>query len=43
MMMGSNRTLTDIAFDCGFSSPSQFSVTFKRIVGITPRTYRQSF
>jgi AraC-like DNA-binding protein len=29
MMMGSNRTLTDIAFDCGFSSPSQFSITLQ--------------
>ena len=40
MMLESSSTLTKIAFDCGFSSSSQFSVTFKRIAGIAPRAYR---
>jgi AraC-like DNA-binding protein len=42
MMRDPARTLTDIAFDCGFSSSSQFSVVFKRIVGRPPRQYRRS-
>jgi AraC-like DNA-binding protein len=42
MMRDPRRTLTDIAFDCGFSSSSQFSVVFKRIVGRPPRQYRRS-
>ncbi len=42
MMKDPTRTLTDIAFDCGFSSSSQFSVVFKRIVGRPPRQYRRS-
>jgi transcriptional regulator GlxA family with amidase domain len=42
MMKDPSRTLTDIALDCGFSSSSQFSVVFKRIVGRPPRKYRSS-
>ena len=42
MMRDSDRTLTMIAFDCGFSSSAQFSVVFKRIEGIPPRSFRRS-
>jgi AraC family transcriptional regulator len=42
MMRDPFLTLTQIALDCGFSNSSQFSVTFKRIVGISPRGYRRS-
>jgi AraC family transcriptional regulator len=42
MMKDRKRTLTEIALDCGFSSPSQFSVVFKRIIGVSPRSYRLS-
>jgi AraC family transcriptional regulator len=37
-----DRSLTDIALACGFSSSSQFSIVFKRIVGKRPRQYRNS-
>jgi AraC-like DNA-binding protein len=42
MMRDPSITLTEIALDCGFTNSSQFSVTFKRIVGISPREYRRS-
>ena len=42
MMRDRARSLTEIALDCGFSDSSQFSVVFKRIVGLTPREYRRS-
>ena len=42
MMKDQNRTLTEIALDCGFSSSSQLSVVFKRIAGVSPRIYRLS-
>ena len=42
MMTDQNRTLTEIAFDCGFNSSSQFSTVFKRITGISPRNHRLS-
>ena len=42
MMKDQNRTLTEIALDCGFSSSSQLSVVFKRIAGVSPRIFRLS-
>jgi AraC family transcriptional regulator len=42
MMRDPNKTLTEIAMDCGFGNSSQFSVAFKRIVGTSPREYRRS-
>ena len=42
MMRNPDQTLTQIAMDCGFNSSSQFSVVFKRIEGISPRSFRRS-
>ena len=42
MMGDRNLTLTQIALDCGFSSSSQFSAAFKRIVGVPPRAFRRA-
>jgi AraC-like DNA-binding protein len=42
MMRDQNRTLTDIAVDCGFNSSSQFSLVFRRLAGMSPREYRRS-
>ncbi|REJ77319.1 MAG: AraC family transcriptional regulator [Acidobacteria bacterium] len=36
----SKDSLTDIAFDCGFSSSSTFSRGFRQYFGISPREYR---
>ena len=35
-----NKTIEQIAGLVGFSSPSTFSITFKRIVGISPNQWR---
>jgi AraC family transcriptional regulator len=42
MMENQNLTLTQIALECGFSSSSQFSAVFKRIVGVPPRAFRRA-
>ena len=42
LMNDQRLSLTEIAFDCGFSGSSQFSVVFKRVTGISPREYRRS-
>lgn len=42
MMKDRKLTLTQIALECGFGGSSQFSVVFKRIVGISAREYRRS-
>jgi AraC family transcriptional regulator len=38
----SKNTISDIAFECGFSSPSDFSRTFKQYFGIAPSIYRRN-
>ena len=42
MMKHQGRNLTQIALECGFSSSSQFSVVFKKMVGVRPSDYRRS-
>lgn len=34
--------IADIAYDCGFSSPSSFNKAFKKSFGLTPSDYRMS-
>ena len=34
------RTVLDIAFDCGFNSKSSFNSVFKRYTGVTPSQFR---
>ncbi len=40
MLMTGEGSLTDIAFDCGFSSQSYFNYVFKKEFGKTPGEYR---
>ncbi len=37
-----NYSVTDIAFDAGYSSPSLFIKTFKKITSLTPNSYRNN-
>ncbi|MBU0556695.1 MAG: AraC family transcriptional regulator [Alphaproteobacteria bacterium] len=37
-----NRSITDIAFECGFNSSSQFSTSFRSFAGVSPRQLRYS-
>ena len=41
LLRESDRTVTDICFDVGFSSVGTFSRTFREIVGQTPSAYRK--
>jgi AraC family transcriptional regulator len=34
------QTVTEVALATGFATPSHFSVTFRRIAGVTPRAWR---
>ncbi|ENN85575.1 hypothetical protein RHSP_06641 [Rhizobium freirei PRF 81] len=40
MLRYSSRTITEIAYACGFSSPSHLAAAFRRVIGITPKQYR---
>ena len=39
MLVATNDSLTEIAYNCGFSSQSYFSYAFKRKMKVTPREY----
>jgi transcriptional regulator GlxA family with amidase domain len=39
LLLTTELTLTEIAFQCGFSSQSYFSYVFKRNMGVPPRKY----
>ncbi len=41
MLMHTEKSITDVANACGFVDPLYFSRQFRRIVGCTPRVYRQ--
>ena len=43
MLISTDKTLTEIAYDCGFSSQSYFSYAFKRRMKCTPREYVKNF
>jgi AraC-like DNA-binding protein len=37
-----DRSITDVAFDCGFADLSNFVRTFHRTAGVSPRRFRQA-
>ncbi|MEP3113360.1 MAG: AraC family transcriptional regulator, partial [Nisaea sp.] len=39
-MLSAGRSITAIAFDAGYRSPSAFSAAFNKFFGISPRIYR---
>jgi AraC family transcriptional regulator len=41
LMKDQSLRIIDIAESCGFTSQSQFSRVFRRVVGVTPRQYRR--
>ncbi|MEV7427679.1 MULTISPECIES: AraC family transcriptional regulator [unclassified Streptomyces] len=41
LLRETDRSVTDICFEVGFTSPGTFSRTFRDIVGRSPRTYRK--
>ena len=41
LLVSTDLTLTDISYECGFSSQSYFSFAFKRRMGMTPREYEK--
>jgi AraC-like DNA-binding protein len=41
LLRETDRSVTDVCFDIGFTSHGTFSRTFRQIVGETPSAYRQ--
>ena len=42
LLSSTDRPITEIALECGFSSPSYFSMQFKKLAGHTPLEYRET-
>lgn len=40
-MLGTDRPITEIAFDCGYADSNYFSQVFRRYTGMTPQQYRR--
>ena len=42
LLTGSNKSITDIAMDCGFSTSQYFSSVFRKYSGVSPSHYRET-
>ena len=42
LLIYTDKTITDIAFECGFMSQRSFNRVFREVVGMTPSEYRAS-
>jgi AraC-like DNA-binding protein/ligand-binding sensor protein len=42
LLLNPNLRISEIAFDVGFQSLSQFNRSFRRVVGVSPKEYRNS-
>ncbi len=43
MLIQSEQSVTHIAYDCGFRTPSMFIETFRQYYGVTPKQYRRDW
>lgn len=41
-LRNTNNSMTDIAYDCGFNSPSHFSSSFSNFTGLNPKDYKSN-
>lgn len=41
LLLGTDKFISDIAFESGFNDPSHFSKRFKKSRGLSPRAYRE--
>ena len=42
LLLKKDKSITDIAFACGFNDSSYFTLTFKKLIGTTPLKYSKS-
>lgn len=42
LLLNTNKTITEIAFECGFNDSNYFGDAFKRVKGVSPHKYRKN-
>lgn len=42
LLLTTDKSVTDVAYDAGFNSPEHFSRTFRKITGMSPREFRNA-
>ena len=42
LLLETDKSITDIAFECGFNDSNYFGDSFRRIKGVSPRKYSQN-
>ena len=42
LLLETNRSITDIAFECGFNDSNYFGDAFRKAKGISPHKYRKN-
>jgi YesN/AraC family two-component response regulator len=42
LLLETNESITDIAFECGFNDSNYFGDAFRRIKGVSPNKYRKN-
>ena len=42
LLLQTNKSITDIAFECGFNDSNYFGDAFRHIKGISPNKYRKN-
>lgn len=43
LLLGTDKFISDIAFESGFNDPAHFSKRFKKSRGLSPRAYREQY
>ena len=41
MLKNTNKSIRQVAYDCGFNDSNYFSKVFKEVVGISPLQYKR--
>lgn len=43
LLINQNKSISEIALECGFSSPQYFNKLFRKINGVSPSYYKKLF
>lgn len=41
LLLGKNKSVAEVAYECGFNDSNYFSVKFKSLYGVSPKDYKK--